>query len=63
MPVPQTVILNFFSSTKNYSGWPSSKVDMFILKVYGVVYGGFLRILTLMMWVLEEDLCSIVYQR
>ena len=39
------------SSASNYSCWPSSKVDMFMLNVSYMAFEWFLRTFTLLMWV------------
>ena len=52
MPVPSTAVLKFLSSVRDYSGWPSSKLDMFMLYVSDVDCEEFLCILNLMVWVL-----------
>ena len=49
--VPSIVILKFLSSTRNYSGWTSSKLDMFVLYVSDVACEGFLQISSLLMCV------------
>ena len=44
VPVPSISILKFLSNTRNYSDWPSSKVDMIILCVSYMACEGFLWI-------------------
>ena len=51
MPVPPIAVLKFLVIARNPSGWPSLKVDIFILYVSDVACEGFLKTLNLMMCV------------